>query len=35
MMELEFEKQLQSIAKGTDYPRTPDITDPVISGVRG
>ena len=30
-MELEFEKQLQSIAKGTDYPRTPDIAGSVMT----
>jgi len=31
MTELEFEKQLQSIAKGMDYPRTPDIAGLVMS----
>jgi len=31
MTELEFEKQLQSIAKGMDYPRTPDIAGSVMS----
>ena len=31
MTEFEFEKQLQSIAKGMDYPRTPDIAGSVMS----
>jgi len=31
MTESEFEKQLQSIAKGMDYPRTPDIAGSVMS----
>ena len=26
-----FEKQLGSIAKGLDYPRTPDIAGPVMA----
>ena len=29
-----FEKQLRSIAKGLDYPRTPDIAGPVIKRLR-
>ena len=34
MTELEFEKQLQSIAKGIEYPRTPNIAGPVITRLR-
>ncbi len=34
MTEFEFEKQLQSIAKGMDYPRTPNIAGSVMTRLR-
>jgi hypothetical protein len=34
MMNIEFEKQLRTIANGMEYPRTPDIAESVMMGPR-
>jgi len=31
MMDIEFENQLRTIARETDYPRTPDIAGSVMA----